>query len=756
MNGFSAIVANSNSRFIFVNNSAAREGGGIHYVSSDLREYFEGRSCFIKFGGTEQNVSKRNLFFNFTNNKALLGGPSIYSASLFSCHYAFSGEPVKNLTKVFDNIDYFHFDEISGVYPIATAARTIAFMNRSSLSTISGKKLKLPLVMYDEYGHTLKSEFALRVEGNENVHLDNYFTATNSTHVFGMPNETATLVLSTPQDLYGVDYYVDVSILPCPPGFFYMEHTCICSADSEQHSYLAITKCNYADFRAYIIHGYWAGYYPDDRTGPDNLYTSWYPLSESIQYSNLYQMPSVSENLTQFFCGSARKGIICGECQSGYSAYYHSRYANYCGENKLCEYGLLFYFLSEIIPVAVFLFVVITFGISFSSGNLNGFVLFSQVVEVFSEDVAVFGVYKDSSLLINAKRGHHLIYGLFNFDFISTVPFCLWKDATIMDTLVFKYITTVFALMSIIVMVIVMKYPSRRCIECFRHKWRNRDQKTSAVTHGLSTFLIISYGQCTKTGFSILTVTYLKGRPGINSVPVTYFGGLPYLGKDHLPYAIPAVIFSFLLVILPPLLLFMYPLILHLLAICGLSEHPTVNKSLQYIGMNRLKPLFDSFQSCYKDKMRFFSGLYFFYRVAAYAAYMNNDKIPLVFLAILILGIHSVFHPYKSWKQNVLDTLIFLNLSTISGITIMIKLSLLQESIDDTIALIVIQLILIYLPVFVLTLSLFLYVLRVKLLRSKQKCDVQASSSGCRVETQSSMPGVTHTSIELNEPLITS
>ena len=64
--------------------------------------------------------------------------------------------------------------------------------------TIPGKNLNLLMAMYD---HIMKSEFALRVEGNTEVHLDNYFTANNSTRVFGAPNETATLLLSTTQVL---------------------------------------------------------------------------------------------------------------------------------------------------------------------------------------------------------------------------------------------------------------------------------------------------------------------------------------------------------------------------------------------------------------------------------------------------------------------------------------------------------------------------------------------------------------------------
>ena len=78
---------------------------------------------------------------------------------------------------------------------------------------IPDKKLNPLMAMYDDHDHIMKSEFALRVEGNTEVHLDNYFTANNSTHAFGAPNKTAKLVLSTPQNLYGVENYIEINII---------------------------------------------------------------------------------------------------------------------------------------------------------------------------------------------------------------------------------------------------------------------------------------------------------------------------------------------------------------------------------------------------------------------------------------------------------------------------------------------------------------------------------------------------------------
>ena len=126
IHGSSGLILNDNSHFQFINNSAACVGGGIFYASSDQREYYEGRSCFLIYGGKENNVSMRNITITFSDNNAPLGGLSIYSESLFSCYFAYYEKYTHNLTKLFDRIGHFHFDvPNSEASPLATAARNV-------------------------------------------------------------------------------------------------------------------------------------------------------------------------------------------------------------------------------------------------------------------------------------------------------------------------------------------------------------------------------------------------------------------------------------------------------------------------------------------------------------------------------------------------------------------------------------------------------------------------------------------------------
>ena len=89
----------------------------------------------------------------------------------------------------------------------------------------------------------------------------------------------------------------------------------------------------------------------------------------------------------------------------------------------------------------------------------------------------------------------------------------------------------------------------------------------------------------------------------------------------------------------------------------------------------KLKPVLDSFQACFKDKLRFFAGLYFVYRVTVLAVYAFSKTaihfyITVEVLLILMLGLHALAHPYEKKKHNIFDALVFINLALINAFTI--------------------------------------------------------------------------------------
>ena len=318
---------------------------------------------------------------------------------------------------------------------------------------------------------------------------------------------------------------------------------------------------------------------------------------------------------------------------------------------------------------------ILFFNISFTSGLVNGFIFYCQVVEVFRFQSM------DLIPLSNLTHSLHNINSMFYLSF-SLDPFvhddlsyCLWKSAKPMDILVFKYVTLVYALFLVLLVTFFIPHctrfvrcrPSRKCSLIAKHV-----KFEGGVIHGLSTFLILCYAQCARSSFLLLTwvTVYNKGSTDPRTM-VYYDGQVEWMGVKHLPYAIPAIFLSLVVLVLPPVLLLVYPLHNKVLSLLRISETRCVE--ILFSPLNKLKPFFDSFQGCFKDEYRFFSGLYLIYRFSIFLnVVLNYLQVSFFYLEIqlaIMLVFHALCQPYKKRLHNVIDTLLFGNLAIINANT---------------------------------------------------------------------------------------
>lgn len=87
-----------------------------------------------------------------------------------------------------------------------------------------------------------------------------------------------------------------------------------------------------------------------------------------------------------------------------------------------------------------------------------------------------------------------------------------------------------------------------------------------------------------------------------------------------------------------------------------------------------MKPLFDSFQSCFKDKYRYFAGLYFLYRLVALISFLASDSLTKFYIAlevqlITMLTLQATTYAYRKRWHNILDALLFADLAVINAMT---------------------------------------------------------------------------------------
>ncbi len=403
-------------------------------------------------------------------------------------------------------------------------------------------------------------------------------------------------------------------------------------------------------------------------------------------------------------CEKNRQDTLCGQCKENSSIHFHS-YSFQCKEDKHCSYGVIFFLISEILPVFILITFIVVFDVSFSSGSKNGFIFFSQCIRIlplnWSEIVKLRKVYR------YFQTGYSIFYGIFNFEVSSAeaMSFCLFKGATVMDVLVFKYITAVFAFTLVILVTVCMNHCS--CCNRLCKAMKRRVSTNVSVLHGLSACLVICYTELVRVSFFILRRAKLTGAGGVLGPKVTFYGGLEYLGPEHLRYALPAIFILATVVSFPPILLLVYPSGLKILEFCKLSEHRFVIFILRCTRINKLLPMFDVFQGCFKDNYRSFSGLYFIYRVVLLLPYLFYQNIfgyviLLEVLLVLMLYIHCIVQPYKLRKHNIIDSLLFGNLAMINLLSILTLQTVQDSQAATTVQVILhIQIVLIYIPIVV-------------------------------------------------------
>ena len=720
--GFSVLVLNDDVSITLSNNTATRCGGAIYSYSIDKHDFVSSRSCFIHNAHVyKQENHWINTLVTFVNNSAgLMGsstnstycGHSIYATTLLPCHYACkknTADDRMSIDEMFQCFGNFLFLN-SRDYEVTTSGANFTLATDSDGDSIIGvipsKRDSLPVQLIDDLGQTVDAEVFVNVTNSNKsgikVDRSYAFLSDEEMVIYGRAHDTAYLTISkTTLRENAVTFKFEIQ--DCPPGFININNQCICSAGTE-YFYSPVFSCDLNKFVATARHGYWIGYV--DGKSEDDLKYSYCPSRTCFLYAQHHRSHLLTETasideLDRVVCGNQSTGILCSTCRDGYSVSYHAR-DGLCFRGS-CRYGWLLYVVSELLPLTLLFMVVIVFNISFVTGELNGFIFFSQMFDSLSISAQGFILFPE--IPNQAIRIARLFYKLFNFDFFTRneLSFCLWKGATMLDMLAFKYITMAYASLLIVATIwLINRCNLYKRIYCLR-----ASTMRASITHGLSTFLVMVYAQSATVSLKILDYTpiHSKGHKYNRSV-VTYQGNIPYFHPHHLPYAIPALICVFTIVIPPTIILVCYPSCLKMVAFFHLGENRCMSWLLQKIPHAFLKPFADTFQSCFKDNLRFFAGLYFVYRLFILTSVVLPSLLTQRFMLlelcfVLMLLIHALFQPYKVRRHNIFDSLIFFNLAVINGITVYnyhyTKLDFAEKIGVNT--LINIQVFLVYLPI---------------------------------------------------------
>ena len=693
--GFSAMFVRENSYFYFKRNRATRRGGAIFAYSIDKHNFVSSRSCFLQYHGSVQGV-KKNVTFEFTRNVAgnnsphnpdcLALGHSIFSASLESCFFAcnpLNKNPSRDDT--FNCIGKFIYTEDINCEVSSSGGKfdvNKTIFTNGQLFAYPGKELELPISIKNDFEQTINAVYYAVIENNKESSIitkqEHSYISDRRIQLFGKPGDSATLKLQK-VGFRDLAITMKITLRKCPPGYVLISdmerelalEKCVCSAVRMDLSYAAIRECDDTSFEAYLSRGYWLGYQGNE--SEENLRYGHCPTGYCFpnrSHSRFLTIPSDAskDDLDRMVCGQFRTGTLCGQCRASYSVHYHSKNLQ-CESNSTCKYGWLLYIITELLPLTVLFVLTTVLNISFTSGAINGFILFAQVFDSFPITGDSFIIFPAS--VYRMYQVTRMVYNLFNFDFFShdSLSFCLWEGATSLDMLIFKLLTVVYAIFLVLTTVLLMKYCNifHKC-PCLRYS-----TVKSSVIHGLSSVLVMVYSQCIKVCFRILSFAYIHSKGRIFDQNVVYVQGniRPFTG-EHIKYAVVSLI-SLLIIIVPQLLLLVYPACFKLLNLLRCSDSNKAAKFVFHTPYSKLKPFLDSFQSCFKDDCRIFAGFYFVYRILIIAATLYPRLTGVFelqgFFLLSFLVLHAIAQPYRERWHNILDGLLIFNLAVITKIT---------------------------------------------------------------------------------------
>ena len=661
-----------NTSVKFTSNHASKYGGALYSVVTDDHMLFTQISCpFTFFNCVPTKKNDCNTSIHFNDNKADSAGDSVYLTSLLPCQIGYSSR-TKEMIHVKDvfQLKPFNLNNTD----IRTAPSSILHSDMiRSIEVYPGEQNTLRLTLKDDLSNTVPSNLTI-LEATINpesqtlkmkeVYMHNYKYT-----ILGKPKTQAMVRFQTIEKPLLI-IRRNVTLKDCPPLYIFNTSSKRCECNESE--YYGITKCSDKNdlFQAYVRKAVWCGY-QDGQIVTGSCH--WFCYAKTLQGDDTFKIEfhRIKENPDHqdYLCRRNREGVFCSKCKENYTVYYHSDLF-YCGPAENCSWGWLIFIASEILPITLVFIAIIMTGFNVTSGYIQGFLLYSHILYSLPRGSTRLSptVYKIQTSFLR------IFYYPLNlkFFYFKSTSFCLLPNANTLDIATIEYLQDIYCIFLIFIVAFFLRCFVVYCRGC--NRWiRFTTAKNSALI-GISALLVLSYTSAVELSLLILQVSplYTKGY-AIQNLRVALYGDEKYFSPAHMKYAIPACL-CLVVLIVPALMLLTYPLVLNILSYFNIDADQSwigviSTKCYMY---THLKPFYDMFYASFKDKHRYFAGLYFIYRaviqLAYYVPFFIEESIVMEALLIMFLIIHATIQPYNKKSHNLIDALLLGNLVIINGI----------------------------------------------------------------------------------------
>lgn len=495
--------------FLTFQQNHANQVGGAIYAFND-----ENAPCFY-------SVSRNNTdVFQFIDNHANLGGSIVYELHLSDCT-RFNSDMVS--ISAMHAVSYIVPQNASLVtsdpYQVCSCQQDASFDCSStflSLSVIPGSPVTFSVILTDKNGIATPG-FISSITNSTNILASFYPNVNgNSCTEITVLSEVSNLVL-VPENYqhYTPAVYqplnVILSMLLCPLGFHMVQDETRCDCLPFFSTDINL-ECNALDFTITRLSKVWIGL---DERGDLSVYKTCpfnYCLAGRVELHH-------TDNNNNSLCISGRTGRLCGECEKNLSLTLGVDSCANCTSNYFVALFLAFGGLGVLLLILVTLL-----NLTITEGAING-VIFSLAFLHLNRS-SLFVEYSNSNVFV-------ILISWINLDFGINV--CFYHDLTPYGKIWLQFVFPIY-LYIIEAIIIFTSYKSSKLARITGA--RNRLKV-------MSTIFILGYMKILRAVITVLpsaSISFPRDPEESTSVWL-YDGSIEYLGSQHAPLFVVAVLF---------------------------------------------------------------------------------------------------------------------------------------------------------------------------------------------------------------------
>ena len=636
----------------FIDNYAEKRGGGLYVKEVDENNLHD---CFFQTAPIDFSLEIDSVVV-FLNNSAGEAGSDLYGGSISNCivqshFWLFHGY---QSAQIFHTLFHFESRNSNAISRISSDPFKVCSCDDSAsiviscdpimrpLSAYPGALFKLPLVLAGLRSGTVPGVIhaeVLRYWGSI-AHLGLLQEAQevgsgckNLTYSLFSIQSKETVVLqperTTNQRRGGKSSILEITLLPCPPGFQLANKTgqCVCSSILQEYG---VTFCNISDETIHLTSNLWIS------TSFSGNAANGVMIHQHCPFDYCKSAPlQLNLKHPDKQCALEHSGILCGGCNNQLSLVLGSSLCQHCS-NK---------YLALLIPFAIaglcLVVILIMFNLTVSVGTINGLIFYANILRV-------------NHTTFFPSNDYHYLSSVFiawlNLDL--GIETCLYNG---MNAYVRTWLQFAFPLYLWIIVgsIIVLSRYSSTVVKVVG----------SNAVPVLGTLFLLSYTKLQRTIISTFSFTFIQHEDGTTTPVWLYDGNVPFLKGTH-GVLFTASITTFVLVIVPFTLLVLFSPCLQ-----SKSNHSTLS------WIHRFKPLIDAYQSPYKDKFRYWTGLMLVIRnILLFVFALNTLGDPSINLATIVTVMLCLLtftwftgdFVYKKSLLNFLEMSFLLNLGILS------------------------------------------------------------------------------------------